>query len=248
MEYSVNKKEIQLIFPAANAGKYRFKKRKNRFDFGETFSTRECCFDENTYLEWQIGYDIPVKDVENGKERTKLNKKDFIGSNGKRKYPYELSEIFNTAIELDLLDKRDMKNLIDEVKHYNNFIDGKAISVERHSKININGVMFEETSIKLPTLFMVESLDQTQIEVSIQKQQYASGVQPMVYFCIPLKSFSNNLNLLGKSSVVGDELIYFINKSNAQNLINLVKIFGMASKRHNHDIIQILQIIYEINR
>lgn len=248
MEFNVSKGSIQLTFPAANAGKYRFKKRKSRFDFGETFSTRECCFDENTYLEWQIGYDIPVKDVENGKEKTRLDKDSFIGSNGKRKYPYELSEIFNIAIELNFIEKKHIENLIAEIQHYNNFIDGKAISIERHSKININGVIFEETSIKLPTLFMVESLDQTQIEVSIQKQQYASGVQPMVYFCIPLKSFNNNSKLLGKSSVVGDELTYTINKDNAQNLTNLVKIFGMASKRHNHDIIQILQILHKIKK
>ncbi len=50
--------------------------------------------------------------------------------------------------------------------------------------------VFEETSIKLTTLFMIETTDNTQIEVSIQKQQYASGVQPMVYFSIPITSES----------------------------------------------------------
>jgi len=246
VEYTIKEKNIWLAIPAANSGKFRFKKRKNRLDFGETFSTRECLFDEQAYLEWQIGYDVPVKDAGGEGKSTKLNKKSFIGSNGKIKYPYELSEIFWTAIELKLISKEEVKCLLDEIRKYTNFIDEKSISVEHHSKLSINGVHFEETSIKLPTLFMIETLDETQIEVSIQKQQYASGVQPMVYFCIPLKSFKNSSDLLGKSSVPGDKLRYVISQSNVQNLLNLMKVFGMASKRHNYDIVQIIQTLLEI--
>lgn len=246
MEYIIKEKNIWLAIPAANSGKFRFKKRKNRLDFGETFSTRECLFDEQAYLEWQIGYDVPVKDVGGKEKNTKLNKKSFIGSNGKIKYPYELSEVFYAAIELNLISKEEVKCLLGEIRKYANFIDEKIISVEHHSRLSINGIHFEEASIKLPTLFMIETLDETQIEVSIQKQQYASGVQPMVYFCIPLKSFKNSSNFLGRSSVAGDKLIYVINQSNAKNLSNLMKVFGMASKRHNHDIIQIIQTLLEI--
>ena len=246
MEYQIKDKNILLIIPATNAGKFRFKKRKNRLDFGETFSTRECCFDDDTYLEWQIGYDIPVKDVENGRGETKLTQKHFIGSNEKRKYPYELSELLYAAIEQGLITKKDTKDLCDEVGKYKNFIDDKSISVEHHAKLTINGMNFEETSIKLPTLFMVETIDHTQIEVSIQKQQYASGVQPMIYFCIPIKAFSNCSHIMGRSSVAKDTLCYSINKSNVLNLVYLMRIFGMASKRHNHDIVQILQTILEV--
>lgn len=246
MEYLIKEKNIWLVIPAANYRKFRFKRRKNRLDFGETFSTRKCLFDEEAYLEWQIGYDIPVKDVKAGVMNTKLNKKSYIASNGKVKYPYELSEIFYAAIKLGLVSKEEVKCLLDEIRKYTHFIDEKVISVERHSKLSINGVNFEETSIKLPTLFMVETLDDTQIEVSIEKQQYASGVQPMLYFCIPLKSFKNSFDLLGKSSVPGDKLIYVISQRNVKNLLNLMKVFGMASKRHNHDIVQIMQTLLGI--
>jgi len=246
MDYTVNENNILLTIPATNAGKFRFKKRKNRLDFGEIFSTRECLFDEQTYLEWQIGYDVPIKYVEDGKKETKLTSKYFVGSNGKTKYPYELSEIFYKAMELEFITKKEVENLLSEIRSYKSFIDEKAITVERHSQITINGINFEETSIKLPTLFMIETLDETQIEVSIEKQQYASGVQPMVYFCIPLRVFKNSLDLLGKSSVSGDKLVYVINKTNVLNLIFMMKVFGMASKRHNHDIIEILKILLEI--
>jgi len=68
----------------------------------------------------------------------------------------------------------------------------------------------------------------------------------MVYFCIPLRAFKNSLDLLGKSSVSGDKLVYVIKKTNVLNLIFMMKVFGMASKRHNHDIVQILKILLEI--
>jgi len=246
MDYVINENNILLKIPANNAGKFRFKKRKNRLDFGETFSTRECPFDEQTYLEWQIGYDVPTKDVEKGKKGTKLTSKHFVGSNGKEKYPYELSEIFFKAMELKFITKKEVEKLLNEIKDYKSFIDEKVITVERHSRLTINGVNFEETSIKLPTLFMIETLDETQIEISIQKQQYATGIQPMVYFCIPLRAFKNSSELLGKSSVSGDKLVYVINKANVLNLIFMMKVFGMASKRHNQDIVKILEILLEI--
>ena len=246
MEYVIDKNNILLIIPATNAGKFRFKKRRNRLDFGETFSTRECPFDYQTYLEWQIGYDVPIKDVEKKGKGTKLISKHFVGSNGKEKYPYELSEIFFKAMELKLITKKEVENLLNEIRDYKSFIDKKTITVEHHSQLTINGINFEETSIKLPTLFMIETLDDTQIEVSIQKQQYASGVQPMVYFCIPLRAFKNSPSLLGKSSVSGDKLAYVLSKSNVLNLIFMMKVFGMASKRHNHDVVEILKILLEI--
>jgi len=246
MDYTIENGNILLKIRATNAGKFRFKKRENRLGFGKTFSTRECYFDEQTYLEWQIGYDVPIKDVEKGIKETMLISKSFIGSNGKKKYAYELSEIFFKALELQLINKKEVKDLLFEIESYKNFIDEKNITIEHHSQLTLNGINFEETSIKLPTLFMVETLDNTQIEISIQKQQYASGIQPMVYFCIPLKSFENYASLIGKSSTSGDTLVYVINKKNVSNLTCMMKVFGMASKRHQHDIIKILEILIEI--
>ena len=123
------------------------------------------------------------------------------------------------------------------------FYHQKVITVEHHSKININGINYEETSIKLPTLFMVETEDKTQIEVSIQKQQYASGVQPMIYFCIPFYSFYNFKDFKEKSSKKDEKLIYIIDKSNIKNLETIIKVFGMSSKRHQYDIVEILGVL-----
>ena len=246
MEYVIEEENIWLFLPAVNRGKFRFKKRKNRLDFGEIFATKKCSFDDQTYLEWQIGYDVPIKDVAQSAKGTKLTRKHFVGSNGKKKYPYELSEIFYKAMELRSISKKEVENLLKEISCYKSFIDEKSITVEHHSRRTINGINFEEASIKLPTLFMIETLDETQIEISIEKQQYASGVQPMVYFCVPLKAFKNSSDFYGKSSVSGDKLIYVVSKTNVLNLVCMMKVFGMASKRHNHDVVKILEMLLEI--
>jgi len=243
MNYSVDKNNIILTIPATNDGKFRYKKRKDRLAFGETFSTRNIPFDDQTYLEWQIGYDVPIKDVERDVKTTKLTAITFVGSNKKEKYPYELSEIFFEAMKLRIIAINEAETMLSEIRAYKSFIDEKAITVEHYSRLTMNGLNFEETSIKLPTLFMIDTSDGTQIEVSTQKQQYATGVQPMVYFCIPLRAFRNYPVLLGKPSVSGDKLEYLINKTNVSNLICMMKVFGMASKRHNHDIIEILKIL-----
>lgn len=221
------KNEILLNIPASNDGKFRFKKRKNNLEFWEFFSTRKEIFDDNTYLEWQIGYDITLKDFESNKKHTKLSSVSFIEDNKKEKYPYELSEILYTAMKIGLVNENDIKNLFDEISKYKNFIDEKAITVEHHSKLKLNGIEFEETSIKLPTLFMLKTVDNTQIEISIQKQRYASGIQPMIYYCIPFKSFRSYSLLQNKSSVSGNILIYIINKENISNVLSMIKIFVM---------------------
>lgn len=238
--YKVENNSILLNFPAKNDGKFRFKKRENKFGFGKTFSTRNEEFNFNTYLEWQIGYDVSINEI--NIKKTKLIKKNFVGSNGKTKYPYELSEIFYEAIKLNFITLKDIDLLIDYILSVKTFIDENPIIVNYKFENMINNILFQETSVNLPTFYYF-CKDDTQIEISIQKQQYATGIQPMVYYCIPFKCFKNKNILLNKTSKVKDELIYEINQKNIENLILLFKIFGMTSQKHQHDIIEILKIL-----
>lgn len=240
--YSCSNNSIELTFSAANDGKFRFKTRESSTNFGKTFATRQNAFNEKVYLEWQIGYDALVEDVKSGKKTTKLTSSTFIGSTGREKYPYELSEILYESIKCGLLSVKDLEQLQTEISSYNNFFDGKEIVVETYSNILFNGLPFKETAIKLPTFFMPQT-DGTLIETSIQKQQYASGVQPMIYFNIPFKSFANWKELDNKKSVRGNNLKYVIKKENSEVILNLFKIFGMASARHKFDVEQILKTL-----
>jgi len=244
MQYRTEGKTIILSFPAGNNGKYRFKKRVNNTDFGEAFPTRTENFDSTAYMEWQIGYDVPVKDVSNGEKSTKLKDHEFVGANGKSKYLYELSELFYEILNLKLISHDAINSLLLEIKSYKEYIDDREISVEKHPEpLLLNGINYHETSIKLPTLFMNQTSDSTQIEISVEKQQYATGVQPMVYYCIPLRSFRNGPDFEGRPSRKGEFLEYLINEDNANNLLLLMKVFGMTSKRHQHDIVEILMIL-----
>ena len=184
----------------------------------------------------------------NGSKVTELTQGEFIGSNGKRKYPYELSEVFFKSMSIGLVSNETVEKALKEITGYTSFIDERPITSEPDSSVFFNGLSFRETTIKLPTFYMTDTLDATQIEVSIQKQQYATGIQPMVYFCIPLKAFANGSDFLGKSSVSGDELIYMIDHSNVLNIVLMMKVFAMASKRHHHDIIEILKLLIEMER
>lgn len=248
MIYETNSKEIIIKISASNQGKFRFKTRNDKLKFGETFSTRKNNFTENVYLEWQIGYDAVVNDVKNGKKETKLKKRTFIGANKKKKYLYELSELMHEGMKINLISAKNIRDLLEEIKNYEEFFDKKKIKIDHNSKVIVNSISFEETSIKLPTLFMIETSDGTQIEISIQKQQYASGVQPMVYFCIPLKSFKNYKDIVDRPSTPKDSLTYVINKKNANVLFDMFKIFAMCSKRHNHDIVEIAKILIKLLR
>jgi len=248
MNYTIKDREIIIKIPASNDGKFRFKTRSNNLHFGDTFATRDKNFSENVYLEWQISYDATIADVANGKKDTKLKSYTFVGANKKTKYLYELSELVYEGINNSLFLTEDINSLLKEISNYKELIDEKKIAVEYNSKIVINGIQFKETSIKLPTLFMIKTTDNTQIEISIQKQQYASGVQPMVYFCIPITSFQNYKTILGRPSKPGDELVYIINNKNASVLFDMIKIFAMCSERHHFDIIEIIKILIKLAR
>jgi hypothetical protein len=247
MQYTSKDREVLIAIPASNKGKFRFKKRENRLEFGETFSTREEVFDEKSYLEWQIGYDVWVNDIAKGKKTTALRDTTFVGANKKEKYLYELSEIIYEAINSNLITTEELQSLLQEIQNYNEYIDEKKIEIESKSKISIHNIDFEELAIKLPTLFLFQKTDKTQIEISIQKQQYASGLQPMVYLSIPLLSFKNYKDLMGRSSQQGDELVYAINEKNIEVLWNLIRVFGLCSKRHNHDVQEILKVLINMS-
>jgi len=246
MEYKIQNKEIHILIPAFNEGKFRFKTRDDNFKFGNSFATRSNVFNKDVYLEWQIGYDATKQEIKNEKKNTKLTKISFVGSNKKVKYPYELSEFVYAAAEIGLISVKSLSNLLKEIEGYKNYLSDRKIDVQHHGEIALNGITFKETSIRLPTFFLANPTDGTQIETSIQKQQYATGVQPMVYFSIPLKSFLNGNELDGRTSKSRDKLTYIIGKNNVDVLFSMLKVFGMASPAHNHDIKEIIKVLLKL--
>ncbi len=246
MDYKVANNEILVSVNVANSGKFRFKKRVSASKFGESFATRQKVFDDDVYLEWQIGYDATKQALEQGKKQTKLSEKNFIGFNKKTKFLYELSELVFQALKLELISKKSLEYLLSELKKYREFLSERKINVKEVGSVIVNGLSFEENFIQLPTFFLNGFSDGSQIEVSIQKQQYATGVQPMLYLNIPLRAFSNGKEFHGRVSIPGDKLVYVINNKNAEILSSMLRVFGMASPAHNHDIIEIIKVLLSL--
>ncbi|NPV84136.1 MAG: R.Pab1 family restriction endonuclease [Candidatus Aminicenantes bacterium] len=243
MGYKINHKNgaVIILIDAKNDGKLRFKNRSNTFDFGQVFSTQKITFGENSYLEWQIGYDAPVNKV-NEEILAYLGHKTFVGRNNVIKAPFELFEIYLALIKSNLIQSSITDELHNEIQKYDIFLDTEFISLTPPEDFSINNIEFKKTRINLPTYYYLNSADGTIIEVSIKQQQYASGTQPMIYFCIPIYSFIDGKEMIGKTSVEKETLCYVIGPDNKQNIMNLIRIFGMASQKHHDDILNILSL------
>ena len=85
-------KNIKVAIPlTGQTSKTRVKSRDIWYGYGYPVATRQKEFELNSYIEWQIGYDI-VTSEKTKLELSTLQNKRFIGSNGKEKALYELSE------------------------------------------------------------------------------------------------------------------------------------------------------------
>lgn len=246
MNFETVNDTIVINLPSKNAGKFRYKKRSEIGEYGKGFATATENFDEKTYIEWQIGYDVIVTDVD--KKPTKLTKIKFIGANGKEKHPYELSELLYFALKTDLVSFDDVKKTIEIIKNLENlFEEDYKIKLDSFRTFEYNNLNFQRGDITLPNFFF-ETEQGFFVEVSIQKQQYASGVQPMVYISIPVILFSNSEEMIGSSSNGIEKAVFVIDQVNASFLLETFQIFGMCSSRHKHDVIEILsKIIRDIN-
>ena len=242
MIYEVSNKELILRFYPKNKGKFRFKKRSNISIFGKTYKTTENPFTDKVYLEWQVGYDTLPKDIE--KKPTKLEHLTFVGANNKVKHPYELSELFWDAIRIGLIEKSQVLNLIDEIKYTNKMFNEEfKIEILETYEEKYNEEIFVRGDIVLPSFFLKGKNNNTYLEVAIKQQQYASGIQPMVYITIPILEFENASEALGLNSNHVDNFTYIINENNVDLLLSAFKIFGMCSESHKHDSLMILNAL-----
>ncbi len=82
-----NKKVIEVSIPLTSiSGKVRVKIRHTFSDYGISTATRKIPFSLKHYVEWQIGYDVPIKDKEKFELTTlKDEKYHFLGANNKVK-------------------------------------------------------------------------------------------------------------------------------------------------------------------
>ncbi len=148
-----DKKVIEVSIPLTSiSGKARVKIRHAFSDYGISTATRKIPFSLNHYVEWQIGYDVPIKDKEKFELTTlKDEKYHFLGANNKVKTLYELSEIIYYAKQLNLISLENLENTLKYLEKQKQFIEDNFIR-ERFRLHQFGGMDFELSRISYPLL------------------------------------------------------------------------------------------------
>lgn len=244
--YEVLNRKLKIFVPVKNAGKFRWKNRTNCNEYGKGFSTAEIPYTKNSYIEWQIGYDVMISDVES--KPTSLTEITFTGANGKLKHPYELSEILFGMLEAGIISHNDLRELIEDVHHSKRSLqDEYSIQTVEKGKCKIESLLCNEQIISLPR-FVYENIEGGPvIEVSIEKQQYATGVQPMLYISIPVLCLEHGKEFIGKTNKeIGLSYdAFIIDETNKNYIMNTFRLFAICSEKHKHDVSEILCKINE---
>ncbi|WRA16480.1 R.Pab1 family restriction endonuclease [Helicobacter pylori] len=169
-----DKKVIGVSIPLTSiSGKVRVKIRHAFSDYGISTATRKIPFSLNHYVEWQIGYDVPIKDKEKFELTTlKDEKYHFLGANNKVKTLYELSEIIDYAKQLNLISLENLENTLKYLEKQKQFIEDNFIR-ERFRLHQFGSMDFELSRISYPLL--IHSFNDNQLsEIVIREQQYGS--------------------------------------------------------------------------
>ncbi|MEJ8600271.1 R.Pab1 family restriction endonuclease [Helicobacter pylori] len=149
-----NKKVIGVSIPLTSiSGKVRVKIRHAFSDYGISTATRKIPFSLKHYVEWQIGYDVPIKDKEKFELTTlKDEKYYFLGANNKVKTLYELSEMIYYAKQLGLISLENLENTLKYLEKQKQFIeDNFMITREKFRSHQFGGMRFSILELKTAT-------------------------------------------------------------------------------------------------
>lgn len=244
--------KIYIEIPlTSQSGKARVKIRNSFYEYGLPTATKQNPFSQKHYIEWQIGYDADKSDNDKMK-LTSLKNTEFIGANGKNKALYELSEYLFYFVKWEIISIDEINYILSFLENINknNFLDSNFQILRSHPiQRNILGIDFYCSEVRYPLL--VHKFDNFDIlvEIIIREKQRAIGSQPMLYVCFPITQlvpFKNKSALLGRVAETKELAYLVLDSKDKQFLLESFKIFGILSPSHNHDIIQILNIIKNI--
>lgn len=237
--------QITVEIPlTGHTGKCRVKRRKNFHQFGEPIATKRVPLGQDCYIEWQIGYDLPLDRSVN----STLPHIVFMNNKGVQKCFYELSEylyyFFNwglitsleLGVELNYLSNLKEKDLLSNLEEL-------QIQRDRPEKVNVNEVYFYKSILKYPQITYVFEDGNLVAEIIIREKQRAVGIQPMLYFCFPITNFESGDTLIGRTAKTKETAQFVFNKKNFTMILRLTRIFGILSPAHHADVIGILRTV-----
>lgn len=246
----INKLEHKIKVPillTAVSGKIRIKNRSIANEYGTPVAVRRDGFALSNYVEWQIGYDVVKKETEKLTESS-LPETEFTGANGKNKALYELSEYIWYFYKWNVVSSEELEGVINYLNSIqsNGLINNNSgLQIDRSHPIakNINGFDFEYTQVKYPLLIYKFNGYEIITEIKITEKQYAVGTQPMLYLCFPITELKAEANLIGRIAEAKEIAYFEITESNIKVFLEMLKMFGILSKNHKYDILQIINTI-----
>ena len=226
-------------------GKIRIKRRSFFADYGESVAPRQIPLSQSSYVEWQIGYDIPAS-AENAR-KTSLTDMTFSNYKGEDKFAYELSEVILFARQHGLIDDSEIKKCfmdINAVPDANTFEESSSISRTHPREVFVNGLPFYEMNVSYP--LFVHRFGQYEIfaEIMIREKQHAVGTQAMLYVCLPITALSFRHQPLGRTLESKECAEWHIGQEEAKLSLELFRVFGMLSPKHRHDVMSILHMLF----
>lgn len=217
------------------SGKIRIKERLTFDYYGTSIAPTKTKMNLKHYIEWQIGYDSIV---------SKGEPYDFIGANGKAKKLYELSKFIKFGFENSLISKQELEDLILKIKNNQELIEEKLEILRADFKEKqIGDIKFLSSFVSYPLLVYRFNLNDMICEIIVREKQYASGIMPMLYFCLPVSALKDGDKILGREIASGEIGVLEISKYNINIFIKMFEIFGILSQSHKHDTIEILNTI-----
>ncbi|WP_300703693.1 R.Pab1 family restriction endonuclease [uncultured Campylobacter sp.] len=226
---------LRYEFPLSKVmGKIRIKERFAFSDYGIPVPPTQSIITHKHYIEWQIGYDRVI---------SKGEEAHFIGANGKKKQIYELSEFLDFGLGSGLIDKKVIKNLINNIQNNQDLIDEKE-QITRTNFIthSLGGIEFLKSSVSYPLLVYRFQSQDILCEIIVREKQFAVGTMPMLYFCLALSSIkdSSGGSFIGRR-ILSKECGYLeVNRDTIHIFMQIFRIFGLLSKAHKQDCLAIL--------
>lgn len=248
IKLNLKEKKIEIpILLTKVSGKIRVKNRSIINEYGTPVAVRREGFKQSNYIEWQIGYDVVKKDIAKLSETT-LKNTSFIGANGKEKALYELSEYIYHFHKWGILTNNDLnevKNYLEKISNDKLIDNNSELQIDRSHPVKkrINDFDFEYTQVKYPLLIHKFGKYEIITEIKITEKQYAVGTQPMLYLCFPIIELRANSALIGRVAEMKEVAYFDITKNNIKVFLEILKIFGILSESHKHDILEIIKVI-----
>lgn len=242
------RRELYVEMPlTTQTGKIRVKSRNILHEYGTPVAARREHFANKHYIEWQIGYDVNIKDKEK-MSLTGLGDINFNNSKGETKALYELSEYLYYFCKFNIINRNDILDIINYLSDINDneLVENNeeyAITRTHPIETTISGIDFYKSIIKYPLLIHKFDIFDIIVEIVVREKQRAVGVQPMLYVCFSiteLQPADGKSQLLGRCADTKEVAYLILNERHKSFILKSFKIFGILSRPHKSDMISIL--------